>query len=488
MRGLIRDVGESGSDVSKLFTIEIQHVRGECQAIVCVWCFILANESWRQAQIFLLFLDCFFAWLSLRGMLKKWIVLLALTSVGLLAQRADVITYLTDGAPSDQDDTKSASSSNPRFSADGKRLVFITQADNFSGAHSKVHYYQIAELDVATGQATYIAEGDYYQSEPAYSPDGNRIVFRTESQNFGPLKNKLDKTGKRTSQIAEWDRSTGKVTYLTDGDFWSDFPEYSPDGNRVVFQTRSAGFSGKFSARKNEWGDPEQQIAEWDRKTGKVTYLTDGDGESSRPQYSPDGKKIVFATGALNLSGEPPARRYQIAELDVASGKFKYLTNGESSSKNPVYSPDGKRIAFETSANFDGGNYSGKDQIAELDLIAGKISYITNGDDQSVSPAYSPDGKLIAFVTRAGNFEGAHTERKDEYGNVAQIAEWSRTTGKVRYLTDGDKPSLWPRYSRKGFIAFQTQADNFAGVHQPRIEYDMVKNEIPVFQLAIIKR
>lgn len=417
-----------------------------------------------------------------------WIAILVLTSVAVLAQRADVVSYLTDGAPSDADDTKSASSSTARFSADGKRIVFITQADNFSGMHTKVHYYQIAEMEIATGATSYIAEGDYYQSEPSYSPDGNRVVFRTESQNFGKLKNKLDKTGKRTSQIAEWDRATGKAVYLTDGDFWSDFPEYSPDGNRVVFQTRSGGFSGKFTARKNEWGDPEQQIAEWDRKTGKVTYLTDGDGESSRPRYSPDGKRIVFATGALNLSSTPPGRRYQIAELDVASGKIKYLTNGDSSSKDPTYSPDGKRVLFETSANFEGQNSSGKTQLAEIELATGKIMYVTQGDDGSVTASYSADGARIAFVTRSGNFEGTHTERKDEYGNVAQIAEWSRATGKVGYLTDGDKPSLWPTYSKKGSIVFQTQADNFSGAHQPRIEYDMARNEIPVFQLAIIKR
>lgn len=416
--------------------------------------------------------------------MKNLVLFLALFS-SLLAQTAG-IEYITDGSASSEDDTASATSSSPRFSPDGRKIAFITHADDFEGTHKFVQITQVAELDVASGKITYITDGDYYQSEPSYSPDGNRIVFRTESANFGRLNHKLDKSGKRTSQIAEWDRATGKVKYLTDGDFWSDFPEYSPDGNRVVFQTRSAGFTGKFTQRQNEWGDPEQQIAEWDRATGKVKYLIDGDGESSRPRYSPDGKKIIFITGASNLGPEPPVRKYQIAELDRATGTVRYLTRGDEAAANPVYSSDGKRILFESASNFDSSNYAGKVQICELEVASGRVTLLTHGDDSSYLPAYSSRDASVVFVTRADNFEGKHTKREDESGKVAQIAEWNRATGKVRYLTDGDKASLWPRYSSTGAIVFQTQADSFQGKHTPRVEYDLNRNEIPVFQLAMI--
>ncbi|MBI3395450.1 MAG: PD40 domain-containing protein [Spirochaetia bacterium] len=257
----------------------------------------------------------------------------------------------------------------------------------------------------------------------------------------------------------------------------------------MVFQTRAGGYSGKFSQRQNEWGDPEQQIAEWDRKTGKVTYLVDGDGESSRPHYCPDGKRIVFGTGALNLASPAPGRRYQVAELDTTSGKVRYLTNGDAASGKPLCSPDGRRVLFETSANFDGSNPSGRTQLAELEFSSGRITYVTKGDDHSVTPAYSLSGASIVFVTQADNFEGAHTPRKDDFGNIAQIAEWTRASGKIRYLTDGDKPSLAPAYAPKGLsVVFQTQADNFTGTHTPRVEVDANGGELAVFQIALIKR
>ncbi len=396
---------------------------------------------------------------------------------------------MTDGSPADSDETLSASSSSPRANKDGSKIVFITHADNFSGNHETTSFTQVAELDIKTGEVKFLFDADYYQSEPSYSNDGKFIVFRTESHNLGSLKNKLNPKGVRTSQIAEYDLTNQTTRYISDGDFWSDFPEYSPDGNKIIFQTRSAGFKGKFTARKNEWGDPEQQIAEWDRKTNVVTYITDGDGESSRPRYNHDGTKIIFVTGALNLSASPPNRRYQLAEYDVKNKKFTYLTNGDAGAANPVYSPDGKKVVFESSADYNSENPGGKGQIWELEVNSKKIIKIINGDESSSTPTYSANGNQIAFVTRADNFDGIHTKRSDDYGPVAQLAEWSRNTKKVKYLTDGDKPSLHPSYiGKSNSIIFATQADTFSGTHTQRFEYDMNRNEIPVFQIATIRR
>lgn len=102
------------------------------------------------------------------------------------------------------------------------------------------------------------------------------------------------------------------------------------------------------------------------------------------PQVSPDGKKVAYTVGVVDKASNKT--NTQIFVMSIDGSDNKQITSGPASSSGPVWSPNGKRIAFVTGGQIwtmkpDGDD---KDQVTK----------ISTGASQ---PVWSPDGKWIAF-------------------------------------------------------------------------------------------
>lgn len=80
----------------------------------------------------------------------------------------------------------------------------------------------------------------------------------------------------------------------------------------------------------------------------------------------------------------------------MESKQLRQLTFGRSLNTSPSYSPDGKKMAFNS-------DRSGNQQIYILDLESGEVERITYGAGRYATPAWSPDGQFIAFTKMADN-------------------------------------------------------------------------------------
>jgi dipeptidyl aminopeptidase/acylaminoacyl peptidase len=124
------------------------------------------------------------------------------------------------------------------------------------------------------------------------------------------------------------------------------------------------------------------------------------------PEISPDGRWVAYTVRETNWDDNSYDQQIWLA--DVRTGATRQLTNSRKSSQSPAWSPDGSRLAFIS-------DRSDKRQIYLINPAAGEAEPLTSGDEGVGSFAWSPDGKTIAF-TQTEPKSSAMKEREKKYG------------------------------------------------------------------------
>ena len=151
---------------------------------------------------------------------------------------------------------------------------------------------------------------------------------------------------------------------------------------------------------------------------------------------SPDGKLVAYVVREANW--DENAFESEIWLADAASGETRRLTNAKKSSDAPAFSPDGRRLAF-------GSDRSDKRQVYLIDTRGGESEALTTAEDGVSAFAWSPDGSAIAFTAQDAKSEAAK-EREKKHGEYEVVDQDHRmshlhvielATKKARRLTEG---------------------------------------------------
>lgn len=151
-------------------------------------------------------------------------------------------------------------------------------------------------------------------------------------------------------------------------------------------------YTGYLDNRRNH-------IYVYDLKTNEVTQITSGDYDDSRPVWSPDGKTVAFVS---NRTEEPDGNSNSDIWLVDADNtdkgkKLNQLTTSQGEDSRPVWHPDGKTIAYIATPDIAAGYYATK-HLAIIVADGGEPEILTKDLDRNVSGLeYSQDGKRIYF-------------------------------------------------------------------------------------------
>jgi dipeptidyl aminopeptidase/acylaminoacyl peptidase len=241
-------------------------------------------------------------------------------------------------------------------------------------------------------------------SDPQISPDGKTVAYvvswpdrEKDATQMAAFVAPTDPSGRAPAprRLTQRDRDHS--------------PRWSPDGKQIAFVSNRGEKNQLFVARL-DGGEPRQ--------------VTDAPHGISQPAWSPDGKRIAYSARVgehkddkektpaeknaprvirdlrykLDGIGFFDERRLHIFVVDVASGESKQITSGDYFDDQPAWSPNGKSIAFvsDRQAKRHQRQWCGDVWIVPSD--GGRARKVTRSRGAAAHPTFSPNGRQIAYV------------------------------------------------------------------------------------------
>ena len=334
------------------------------------------------------------------------------------------VSVASDGSEGNFDSTFSS------ISADGRYVAFQSYANNLVNNDTN-GTGDIFVHDRQTGQTTRVSvasngtEGNANSYDSSIiSADGRYVAFISDANNLVSNDTNL------ATDVFVHDRQTGQTTRVsvasngTEGNDRSSAPTISADGRYLAFNSDA---SNLVSGDTNDQGD----IFAHDRQTGQTTRVsiasddTEGNSSSATPAVSVDGRYVAFQSFASNLiSGDTNGQgdifvhdrqTGQITRVSVASDG----TEGNNfSGFSPAISADGRYVAFHSYAsNLVSDDTNGRPDVFVHDRQTGQTTRVstasdgTEGNNHSLFyyPAFSADGRFVAFYSTASNLVSGDT-------------------------------------------------------------------------------
>jgi dipeptidyl aminopeptidase/acylaminoacyl peptidase len=325
--------------------------------------------------------------------------------------------------PSDVYKIKSVS--DPQVSPDGKWVAYVLSTPDSTKDKSDADIWMVSWDGNESVKLTASPEGE---SHPRWSPDGKYLSFLSSRYET------------KSSQIWKMDRRGGEAQKLTELKYSiSDFV-WSPDATKIILVIQDQESSDEAEKKKNAkpivmdryhfksdgGGYLERKrdhLYLFDVETKKLDTLTTGDFDDENPVWSPDSKKIVFVSNRTADADRNSNTDLWIIEAKKGA-KVSQLTKWAGADHSPAWSPDGKSIAYLQSQY---EKYSMYDQhhIAIIQATGGEPKVISKSLDRDVAgPHWADDSQSI--ITTVEDDRRSYVASFDLSGNVKKLTSGDR--------------------------------------------------------------
>ena len=309
-----------------------------------------------------------------------------------------------------EDLTRLSLVTDPQLSPDGRRIAFVVTTLSEDRDEYLANIW-VADVDGSSPRR--FTAGPRRDLEPRWSPDGTRLAFLSE------------RTPREKLQLYVMPADGGEPTKLTTLDNGVSSVTWSPDGSSLAFVSPVGGPREPESEDERRKSRPARVITSlkyrlnaegfiYDRRphvfvvaidgTAPV-QLTDGDFIDADPTWAPDGQSIVFVSARHAERDDDDAS--DLWRVPVKGGAPQRLTATAGPVLLPAFSPDGRTLAYLARP---GRNAFGRNvRVFTIPSTGGEAACLTSALDRScgalhVRPLWSPDGRsMIVAVEDHGD-------------------------------------------------------------------------------------
>ena len=371
----------------------------------------------------------------------------------------DIWTIEADGSGPTAVTTGVSDDREPHWSPDGTRIAFSSD---------RAGNYDIWILELGTGAVMRVTHDEGHDYWPSWSPSGREVAFVAERQSG------------RSIRAVDLD---GRERILVPFAGTPGAPAWTPDGGTVVFSTLAGGVTrlliGDREISRTEDVFPFR--AQWTPASALV-YTADGhikqraeldagatpriipfqaDLSATRASYTPRPRDFDSTTprrvlGIVRPGLSPDAEQIVFAALgDIWTARRDAaptrLTDDEHADTDPVWSPDGKRVAYSSDRH-------GSFDVIVRDLADGMERRITNAPTAEMSPTWSPDGTRLTFATAGGLSSGQLSIVDLSTGAVRRVLD--TTTGPLSAGWSADGGTVYASVLRRYSSRFREGVDH----------------------------
>ncbi len=268
--------------------------------------------------------------------------------------------------------TRTGKDSSPKWSPDGKTIAFLSARSGDS---------QVYVLSMDGGEAHPLTKISTGVDVVKWSPDGKTLAFTSSvypdcvSRASGSPNND-DECNKKRNDEKEKNKVKAHVAEHLLYRHWTHWNE-GPRAHLFVIAADGSGGAKDLTPGANYDVPPDQR------------------GEESDINFSPDSKEVCFT--AVTDKVEAASTNGDLFIVPVSGGEPKRFTTQPGFDGNPVYSPDGKYIAYH--AQLTAGYEADRWRVMLYDRASGKNENLSEGFDRSATNlAWSPDSKTIYFL------------------------------------------------------------------------------------------
>jgi Tol biopolymer transport system component/predicted Ser/Thr protein kinase len=356
--------------------------------------------------------------------------------------------------------------SHPAWSPDGKQIAFqsspLTDLGSFArnALSPSTLWLVAADGGEPPRQLTQAGTAPGGQGSPAWSPDGKRIAFEVNTYNLSYIWTIAADGSDARPLFPQRDSPSASLGYA---------PTYAPDGKSVLYHRGTV-----FQVRVNP------ATGEAIGESTQVTSIAQLPSAIRRVSFSADGKRIAY--NVLRRTESIASVRLQKKTSEAAGAPFAVVSNATGRNNFPVFSPDGRRIAYSSCsvggsgcdiwlANSDGSNQT----------------QLTTSEANELLPSWFPDGKQIAYISDIKGYRSLwainlNTKREQMLLDVKSNLEYARLSpdgkqvafnftrdgvinvwtamlgGEPKQLTFDKEQMGFPAWSPDGkFLAFQVK-------------------------------